>query len=630
MFKFLRRYSKWILAFGGTLLLITFLVPYAFQGLGQAAVTRATWATIGENDETVTGAEQMTAQREMRIIELLSPQRFVGQVKIESAQHWYLLKRAAAEAGLIGGQEDALAMIPEPREDMINSLRSSSGEPTDFVLDSIAAYRGVFRMLSLFSSAGHFSDRRLKQEARELFHNVSAKFVVIPASAEQTTYEPTEEEIVAQFEAYADLLPGQGERGFGYKLPDRVKLEWLAIPAHTVRSTIEASPEFNDIALRKHWRANPDLRFPEVVDGSPIPEVVRTDLAQSLFTTRMEEIAREATDYLRAATRGLTRSGSFLVLPADWNERRPQFPQLAIELQNKFGIPLPAYTGIGDRWLTAQDINAIDGLGTATTDRFGTRPVTLGAMLPQLKEFGNPLDVVLQAGVAGPPLKSLDGSLYFFRVLETDASRRATDVDEVREMVIADLKRVADYEHLQATMTAIEAEAEQDNLLSLLITNPRAQFSAQQPVSLASVQSLMIQSQLGMPLSAMSTPLPVIGRDDDAVRAIIEYALDLPLVSVESMTPEQKILAVPVDNKLTLLIVEIVQNQPLTRELYNQAIDTRVIQQLLLNRELDAGQAILDTFSYDAMAKQYNFKPNVSETAEENGETEQTAAAATN
>ena len=48
MFKFLRKYNKYILAVGGTLLLITFLIPYAFtnvlQGMGQG---KSTWATVG-------------------------------------------------------------------------------------------------------------------------------------------------------------------------------------------------------------------------------------------------------------------------------------------------------------------------------------------------------------------------------------------------------------------------------------------------------------------------------------------------------------------------------------------------------------------------------------------------------
>ena len=33
MFKFLRKYNKWILAVGGTLLMIVFLIPQAFTSL---------------------------------------------------------------------------------------------------------------------------------------------------------------------------------------------------------------------------------------------------------------------------------------------------------------------------------------------------------------------------------------------------------------------------------------------------------------------------------------------------------------------------------------------------------------------------------------------------------------------
>ena len=43
MLKLLRQYNQWILVVGGTLLLITFLMPSAIQGLAQrSAVSGAT------------------------------------------------------------------------------------------------------------------------------------------------------------------------------------------------------------------------------------------------------------------------------------------------------------------------------------------------------------------------------------------------------------------------------------------------------------------------------------------------------------------------------------------------------------------------------------------------------------
>ena len=58
MFKFLRKYDKWILAIGGSLLLITFLVPQAIQGLSEySAQTGASWATVGKSGQKITQGE---------------------------------------------------------------------------------------------------------------------------------------------------------------------------------------------------------------------------------------------------------------------------------------------------------------------------------------------------------------------------------------------------------------------------------------------------------------------------------------------------------------------------------------------------------------------------------------------
>lgn len=617
MFKFLRRYSKWILAVGGTLLLVTFLIPYAFQGLGQMAATRgATWATMGPDDTKVSVYDQSLLQREKRIIDLLNPSQRVQQVTIESVQHWFLLSHMAEEVGLVGGQQEALSLLGETPEIVLGSINQQTGDPADFILQTVAKYRGVNRLVALFSSAGHFSDRRLRQQAKELFHSTSAKFVVIPSAAEDATMEPTEEQIKAQYEKYADMLPGEGDRGFGYKLPNRVKLEWIKVNAEAVRATVKSSPDYNDIALRKHWRANPDSRFPAVPEnGGPIPEIVKTDLEQVLFNKKMDEITRFIADYLRDATRGLARAGSYYNLPEDWEARRPKLPALAAKLQEEFGLELPAYQSIGDRWLSAEDVSKLEGVGTATTDHFGTQAMPLATIVRQLKEFGDPIDAVVQEGVAGPPLRDALGSIYIFRITATDASRRANGVDEVREQVVNDLKRVADYDQIVANKAALESKARAEGVLSLLIDDPRAEFFPQQNVSLASIDNLMIQAQLGFPLTAVPSPLPVVGRDKAAVEAIIEHAMSLPLLAVESLSPEQRIFAVPVDDKLTMLVLEITTNKPATSEDFVRAVDMGVVQVLLLNQELDNGTAVVDTFDYDALASRYNFK--LSRTPEE-------------
>lgn len=608
MFKFLRRYSKWILAVGGTLLMITFLVPFAFQGLGNMAAARgATWATVGEDDVEVTMGEQQLLQREMQIVRALNPQS-IAPVEIKSAEHWFLLMREAQDAGLVGGTEDAISMLGETPAETLAFFTTQSGESREFVLQTIAKYRGVMRLIRMYRMAGHFSDRRLRAASKELFHTAEVQFILIEASADAADIEPNEEAIQEQFEEYADDLPGEGEYGFGYKLPDRVKLEWIEIPAESVYAGVEASPEFNEIELRKHWIRNPDFTFPEVAEGAPIPDIVREDLKNTLFEERMQEIVRTATDELRSATRGLERSGSYYVLPEDWSEQQASLPAIAEMLQEEFDVELPPYQATGDRWLSAEDVAELEGIGTATTTRFSTAPIALPELIRQLKEFDNAVQAVVQADVAGPPLIGQEGSRYIFRVTAADPSHRATDVSEVRDHVVHDLKRLADYEHLVATMSQLENEAEQDGLLSLLVAHPRGQFLPPQNISLASLNTLLIQAQMGSGLSAQPTALPVIGRNEDAVRDIIEHALALPMASVEEMTPEQRIFPVAVEDALAVMVVELENNQPLTRENFVRGVDLGVMQALVLSDELEDGEAIVDAFSFTTLAERHNFE----------------------
>ena len=52
MFKFLRKYSVWILGFGGTLLLIAFLAPNVIQQLAQrAGYAGAVQAKVGDGEK---------------------------------------------------------------------------------------------------------------------------------------------------------------------------------------------------------------------------------------------------------------------------------------------------------------------------------------------------------------------------------------------------------------------------------------------------------------------------------------------------------------------------------------------------------------------------------------------------
>ncbi|MEC8322002.1 MAG: hypothetical protein VX012_11375, partial [Planctomycetota bacterium] len=256
MFKFLRKYDKWILAIGGSLLLITFLVPQAIQGLSQySAQTGATWATVGAPPAKLTMGEADLFRRQARLIDRLGPQNLLNRLGAGSdPAHWYLLLREAREAGLVGGPGSGLAFAQQiaagspdgvTAEQVVALLGGQSGLDFNQTLETLAEIDGVARLINIVSSAGRFSDTRMRGTAARKSLGVAADVVLLDAREIEGIAVPPADEaaLEAQLEAHANDLVGEGSRGFGYRIPDRFRIEWMTIPRATVEASLQDAPQ---------------------------------------------------------------------------------------------------------------------------------------------------------------------------------------------------------------------------------------------------------------------------------------------------------------------------------------------------------------------------------------------------
>ncbi|MCH8152983.1 MAG: hypothetical protein IH830_11505 [Planctomycetes bacterium] len=599
MFKFLRKYNKYILAVGGTLLMITFLIPVAFQSLlPVAAQGRAAWAQVGpDGRDKVTVADLTQIQQELQLLQALPPLRGVGTV--DQPEHWYLLVREAESAGLIGGTSSTAGMGQQ-----IAQIASRTGQRPRLILDTLAKWDGVRRTIRLYQDATKFSDRRLKHHARRAFHQVSVQLVVIEASAADNPPEFSEAQLAEQMAKHAEDLPGEGEQGFGYRLGHRAKLQWLSISADSVREVVENSDQLNPVALRKHWRLNP-VQFGEPDSGGEVPDDVRRDLLDTLTKQTLDEIAKYANDQLRIKRRRLTRRGGYLELADDWQDMG--FEKLALDIQEKFLIALPQFHSVGDRWLEIADLAQLSGIGRATTYKFGEIPVELAELVLAARELGGSQTMLIQQDVAGPPLRGDDDSVYLFRIIDTDASRPPQSTDEVREALVADLTKLAHYQQLVGSGETLRQQAITGGLLSVAMAHETLVRRADQ-VSLTDPQWLELQNQFQLPFSSIPTPLPTIEVHKPTVEAIIDHALALPQdVAIRNLPKEQRTLVIPVEDRLCVLVVQLMDQFPVTDEFYASLAGAGRVQELLQNEELDQGKRTQDEFSFDALAARHNF-----------------------
>ena len=256
MFRFLRKYNKYILTVFGTILMVTFLVPFAFtQFLQQRNPGGTEWATLGpDGDEKLSAVDLDRAQRELRLLSAIG-QAVPLYGKLDRPEHWFLLVREAQSAGLVGG---AAASRLAQSGNALAQLTQLSGENPRFILETLAKLAGVSSTIGLYMGdtpyapqilTSRYSDRRFKHLAQDRFHQVTAQIVVLEASAPDEPRAFTEAQLTEQMDKYAEYLPGAGEMGFGYRLPDRAKIEWLVVSADSVRAIVIDSDELDPVAL---------------------------------------------------------------------------------------------------------------------------------------------------------------------------------------------------------------------------------------------------------------------------------------------------------------------------------------------------------------------------------------------
>lgn len=634
MFKFFRRYNKWILVIGGSLLMVAFLIPEAIQGISRSAAQRgATWARVGPDEREVTVEELDRLQRELRIVEKLEDRRLQQLGASDSLEHWFLLTREAEQAGLIGGpsmgrmQLAAIgAATPEraavPEEALVGFLQSGSRESAKFIYETMAKVRAVHQLIDLQLGAGKLSDRRLAEFAADMLVEVDVDLVAIRATPDGSTHEPTEAELEAQLKEYGEVAPGSGKHGFGYRMPHRVKLEWMTIPIAAIRAAIERTDAVDGVAVAKYWQKNQAKFATEPGTATGLDAVrpqVREALLNELTAARMAEIGKFAGDLLSAPLLSLKRDGIHYVLPGDWASRDVSFTSLAETLGEEFGIATPSVRSTGPEWKTQADLAAMAPLGNARTTKFGTAPMALPELVRISKELDGSATIPIQKGVAGPVLTTDDGSVHFFRILDVDPSHAPASVDEVRADLVRDIRTLKHFESLKSQADTLRQQVLDEGLVGLASSHN----AAVEPVKrLSPAGNLMFRARgFKLPIIVGS-----IGEAPALAEAIAKAAAAIPTGSQPTEVEESKRIVVePVESALAVAVARIVNTAPLTREKFNTHVASGDLQLLALTEELNDA-TLTNAFGLAALEARHKFKSGSKNAQAPEAQTDEKAA----
>lgn len=633
MLKSLRKYKQWILVIGGSLLMIAFLIPDAMHQIQGDPMDREVGTLAGRS---VSQRDLTLAERELNALKTIAPILVRGMVDVENGEHWFLLKTAASEAGLIGGSEDGRQWVPELARDLLQmELVRNYGDQAASVLSNpqlmnpmveqmvgrleqlrmaaagqagmtetqidqtLANARGVARLAESFRRAARFSDAAVIHGSRRLLNEAKADVLVIPAERVIAEVpEPSQEQLQAHFEQYKTARPGEGMHGFGYLQPPRVKLAWLQLDRAALAESIKLSP----IDVRKRYEQNRTLYTGEFAQARAN---VEKDLRDERVREVMADAERVVQSEVRRATRKLESEGAYKRLPPDWAEQRPRFDQIAsavvdaVKAATGVTIPLPSVSVRDAEWLTFEELQKLPGLGEATA-RIGSRSVPLPSLVLASREINGPNELGVQAGVplVDVPIVDAAENRYFVMVLDARPEEPPSSLEDVREQVVKDVR-------LETAFARLLNEVQQQQALASL-SGPEgvAQlYNAQAPdqPALTVRSGLSVSRQLRLPEN-VDTP----EFRDAVVDAITK--LD-PLKPAHAQDAAARTVVVGMPGKLAVGVAQISEIKPLTAEMYRQAMEPKVFQlQSAEFREAMGEATVPEPFSYQSLKQRLDFE----------------------
>jgi hypothetical protein len=579
MIKKLQNYNRQILAAVSVLLLIVFLAPTAVTQCSQGGGSSDTaWARTSDGT-TLTLGDLQDMRAQLAVLEVMGGP-VVGRLGAsKSPEHWWLLVKEARDAGLVGGEGDGRTMLEESAarsgarpDDVLMQLASSARQQPQVVLDTLANLRGVERLVGLSVGNRRLSDARMRDAAREMLTNASCDVVVLDGAVATKALPidpPGEDRLAKLFEAGKDQPEGAGPGGIGYRIPDRVQLEWLVVPARDILAGLASDPALGPVELRKEFRRDPKafgVTDAELAPGALPPSYeayapkVRDAVERRLMKERAERIAGFVRDWNRAQMKDIPVEGGMAKLPDDWKDRQPALKALAAELAQRFSVAMPQAAD-GGGWMTPTSIEGTPVVGAATTTEYG-RPMGIGAMVRAMRAFDPESRLPIQPGVIGPVAVTPGDDVVVWRITAAEKAHPPASLDEGRAAVTRDAEVEARYEKLAGMADELGGKAAAEGLAQFATPY----LSSVQPAPMVHLANVQTLNQVGFRLPGS---LPKVGADADAIRAVIRRALALPPGAIVNTLPDSdRIVVVPVESKRAVLVVRINDVTPLYAEDY--------------------------------------------------------------
>jgi len=310
------------------------------------------------------GLNQMMRQGELHVTEKQLMDLFSEQGAIKPI-YWILLKHEAREAGMGTNRETVKSLLgqwaqqrlQQSYEQLVYQMRASYKFSEEQIVKVFGDLLAVLQFSLLATHTTDVTTSQIQHQSSWAHETVEAQFVKLEAKTFLDAVDPNASpDLAAHFNTYRSFSAGQispeNEHGFGYRLPDRIRLDYLVVKLEDLKDTVgKPTQDEKEAYYARHAPTlftrqespdpnDPNLPLVEVTD--PYAKVV-INIHERLITEKVLAKAMMILQEARSDSRlQVSEEEARDLSPEKIQAHADDYSLLAQELSQKYEVPLHA------------------------------------------------------------------------------------------------------------------------------------------------------------------------------------------------------------------------------------------------------------------------------------------------
>jgi hypothetical protein len=326
--------------------------------------------------------------------------------------YWLLLENEVKLVGIRISNEEVGNFLGQAIPQLFNGqsypqfvgfLIKQHGIPEELILTTFGKLLAVLQYAQVLCSNEIVTGSQIMHIASWENETIDVEFVKFDSAVfAESLSPPPEEKMLEHFDRYKKFFPGtvteENPYGFGYKSPDRVQLEYIALKLSDISPTV-TTPTQEEI--EEYYQKGREQLFTEQVPSDPndpnsplvkrtksyaeVANIISKQLLQNKIISKAEKILQEAKTITETNWKD-TDAERTTLSPEQLKAMAGDYEPAARQLTEKYKIK--AYTG-QTGLLSAADMQTDKNLTTLYFQGYGYSPVRLMQVVFAINELGN-------------------------------------------------------------------------------------------------------------------------------------------------------------------------------------------------------------------------------------------------